>query len=164
MRTLLRKLRGAIGLGLTWAVAGFGLGAVMELVDRQGAIVDIWPMFLAVTGLLSGGVFSLVLGIAGRNRRFDELSMGRFASWGALSGGIFGGLILGGFATGGWPANPVNVALILGVPALGSAAAAAATLAVARGAEDRTLLEERDRVAEVGLSSGERKELLGEDG
>jgi hypothetical protein len=41
---------------------------------------------LGVPGFVGGALFSLVLGVAGRRRRFDELSVARFAVWGALGG------------------------------------------------------------------------------
>jgi hypothetical protein len=41
---------------------------------------------LAVPGFVGGACFSVVLGIAGRRRRFEDLSLSRFAAWGALGG------------------------------------------------------------------------------
>ncbi len=41
---------------------------------------------LAVPGFVGGTLFSLVLGVAGRRRRFEQLSLPRVAAWGALGG------------------------------------------------------------------------------
>jgi hypothetical protein len=52
-------------------------------VDPHGAILDMWPQTLAIVGFVGGVVFSAVLGIAERRRRFGELSIPRFSAWGA---------------------------------------------------------------------------------
>src|SRR4030095_359325 len=97
MQQRLRRIGGAIGMGLTWAI-GWAVvgGAVMEgLVDPHGKILDMWPQTLAIPGFLGGVVFSMVLWIAARRRRFDELSLSRFSALGAMAG-----LLLGVFAVG----------------------------------------------------------------
>ncbi len=84
MKTLLRRLRGALGMGLTWAL-GWAVvgGAVMEgIVDPDGRILDMWPQTLAIPGFLGGVVFAFLLWIAEGRRRFDELSLPRFGLWG----------------------------------------------------------------------------------
>src|SRR5918992_5973371 len=92
MKRWLRRIRGAVGMGLTWAV-GFALvgGGLMEaLVDPHGKILDMWPQTLAIPGFLGGVVFSAVLRIAEGRRRFDELSLSRFGAWGAVAGLLLG--------------------------------------------------------------------------
>jgi hypothetical protein len=54
-----------------------------------------------------------------------------------------------------------TVAVVVGTLTLLSAASAAGTLVLARRAEDRNLLEAGAEAAEVGLTQGEAKELLG---
>jgi hypothetical protein len=54
-----------------------------------------------------------------------------------------------------------TIAVVVGTLTLLSAASAAGTLMLARRAEDRDLLEAGAEVAEVGLTRGEAKELLG---
>ena len=158
MKRWLRRLRGAIGLGLTWAVAGFGGGMVIELVWNVwpgfplGPMADIWPMALAVPGFMGGAAFSAVLGIAGRNRRFDELSLPRFAAWGALGGVALGGLLMAIGLGAAVPSLLVRSALIMGPLALGTAVAASGSLLVARLAEP-DLIEERGLIEEPDLIS-----------
>lgn len=168
----LRRVRGAVGMGLTWAVGGALIGFGIELVHNVwpnplGAFVDIWPAVLAYPAFLGGVVFSVVLGIAGRRRRFDELSLPRFAAWGALGGllaSLFpAALVAVGLAT---PNAPLwQITLALAVPlTVGSALAASGSLALARMAEDRELMAASEDVAEVGLTEEEARELLGGNG
>lgn len=91
MKKWLKRIRGAIGMGLTWAVGGWLVGVAIEVIHNVwpnplGSLVDIWPATLAYPAFLGGVVFSTVLAIAGRRHRFDELSLARFAAWGALGG------------------------------------------------------------------------------
>lgn len=172
MKTWLRRIRGAVGMGLTWALGGALVGFGIELIHNVwpnplGSLVDIWPAVLAYPAFLGGVIFSVVLGIAGRRRRFDELSLPRFAAWGALGGllaSLFpAGLVALGLAT---PNVPLwQITLGLAVPlTTGSAMAAAGSLALARMAEDRELLDAGEDVAEVGLTREEARELLGGEG
>jgi hypothetical protein len=74
-------------MGLTWAAAWGFVGFLIEaFVDPHGRIADIWPAVLGFPAFFGGVFFSIVLGIAARGRRFDELSLPRFAAWGALAG------------------------------------------------------------------------------
>ncbi len=95
----------------------------------------------AVPGFVGGALFSLVLGVAGRHRRFEELSLPRFAAWGAV-GGVLLSLVpaamvavglasIGGSGQGLWQLT----ALVAGPFALLGAGSAAGTLLVARRAE-----------------------------
>lgn len=160
MKTWIRRIRGALGMGVTWAVGWAVIGGLIELVTNfvpgwNGAVIDMWPQTLAIPGFLGGAAFSVVLGIAAGRRRFDELSMPRFAAWGAL-----GGVLV---------SVPLLAVLGVGVPALVAAGivtvlctgSAAATLALARSAEDQEFLDASADVADVGLSEGEARELYG---
>ena len=92
MQSWLRRIRGPVGMVLTWTAAGALVGALIELGNDavpgglpMGALVDVWPPVLALVGrdqqypalLLGGVVYSSVLGLvrlpgAGA---FDELSL-----------------------------------------------------------------------------------------
>lgn len=149
MRAWLRRIRGALGMGLTWGVAGFLAGIVIEVIHNiwpnpLGAAVDIWPAALGYPAFFGGVAFSVVLGIAGRRRRFDELSLPRVAAWGAI-GGLLVSLIPAtlvalGLATPNVPLWQITLALV-GPLALGGAVAASGSLALARMADDRELLD-----------------------
>jgi hypothetical protein len=174
LKTWLTRIRGAIGMGLTWAAgwvfAGVLIGVMAILLT--GIPWEVFEVFdaplpaLAIPGFFGGAVFSAVLGIAGRRHRFDELSLPRFAAWGAL-GGVLVSLIPGAMvvlglarAVGASPGPLQFTAAIVGPLALLSAGSAAGSLMLARKSEDRALLEASADVAEVGLTGDEARELL----
>ncbi len=156
----LRRIRAALGMGVTWAVGwglvGFGIELIQEIVPGwNGAIVDIWPTALALPAFIGGVAFSGVLGIAGRRRRLDEMSLPRFAGWGAL-GGLLVSLPLVALMGLTFPSLVVT-----GVVTALCSSSAVGSLMLARIAEDRELLSASGDVAEVGLTADEAKELLG---
>ncbi len=172
MKKWMRQIRGALRMGLTWAVGGFLVGSGIEIISNVwptplGSMVDIWPAALGFPAFFGGVVFSTVLGIAGRRRRFDELSLPGFAAWGAVGGLIVSlipaAMVAIGLATPNIPLWQITAALI-GPLTLGSAIAASGSLALARMAEDRELLDASRDVADVGLTEEEARELLGGEG
>lgn len=153
MKKWLRRLRGAIGLGLVWAAAWFAAGMVLLLVVGVGAADVPFPLFFGLLGFLAGATFSGILGIFARRRRFDEMSLPRFAGWGAL-----GGLLLSGIVA--LAAGPGAELLVLGpVFAAAGAISAAGTLALARRAEERALPDANAEAVESGLKKNESREL-----
>jgi hypothetical protein len=158
-------------MGLTWAlgwaIAGILIGVASILLpslpwDRFFEIFDAPLPALAVPGFFGGVFFSLVLGVAGRRRRFSELSLPRFTAW-----GVAGGLLLTLF-----PAALVSVGLAtpngsvweltaaIGVPLIAlSAASAAATLLLARRAEGRSAPATSGDGAGASLGEGAAREL-----
>ena len=153
MKKWLRRLRGAIGMGLTWAAAWFGAGLVLLLVVGFGAADVPFPLFFGFLGFLAGATFSGILGIFARRRRFDEMSLPRFAGWGAL-----GGLLLSGIVA--LAAGPGAEVLVLGpVFAAAGAISAAGTLALARRAEERELPNANAEAVEAGLTKDESRKL-----
>src|SRR3954467_5745866 len=84
-----RRIRGAIGMGLTWAAAWGGAGAIVMLgfLLATGSRPDApFPLMFGAFGFIAGVIFSGVLGSLGNRRRFDEMSLPRFAAWGAAGG------------------------------------------------------------------------------
>lgn len=169
MKRWLRRIRGALGLGLIWFAVGFGIGAVIELIHNVwpnpvGGAVDIWPAVLGYPGFLGGVAFSVVLGIVGRRRRFDQLSLPGVAGAGALGGALVAlvpaAMVLVGLATPNEPVWKITAAL-MGPFSIGGAAAAAGTLVLARRADDRERLGVDREVEEAGLTREESRELLG---
>lgn len=175
MATWLRRLRGAVGMGLTWA-AGWALAGVLIGVASRLLPGLPWETFfevfdaplpaLAIPGFLGGALFSTVLGIAGRRRRFDELSLPRFAAWGAVGGLLLSlvpaAMVAVGLASLGRPDLGLwqITATISGPLTLLSAVSASGSLVLARMAEDRASLEAGEDVAEVGPAEGEAQERL----
>lgn len=97
MRSLLHKLRGLMGIGLTWGVSWAAIGTVVALVI---GVVDptsldpgesILGMGLAVggLGLVSGVGFGVVLAFTEKQKMLVELSLPRVALWGALGAAAF---------------------------------------------------------------------------
>jgi hypothetical protein len=91
MKKWLRRILGAVGIGLTWA-AGWGLVGVLigMFVDPDGSMDEMWVAVGAYPGFLGGVVFSAVLQIAEGRRRLDELSLPRFGAWGTAAGLLLG--------------------------------------------------------------------------
>jgi hypothetical protein len=167
MKKWLRRVRGAIGVGITWGVVWGVVGGVLEAVfglppgsSGPGIVFQEFVRgfaALATFGFLGSGVFSIALGLGGRRRSFAEMSLPRFAGWGALAGLIVG-LVL---AVGTGVLTPGALTIGVGVMALLGAGSAAGSLALARVADDRELLEAGEAVAEVGLTTEESGALLG---
>lgn len=168
MKKWLKRIRGAIGMGLTWAlgwaVAGVMIGVASKLLpflpwDSFFEVFDAPLPAFAIPGFFGGVFFSMVLGIAGRRRRFRELSLPLFAAWGAVGGLLLTlfpfALVAVGLASregsdiGAWQI----IAVISGPFILLSAVSAAGSLMLARLGEDRGSLEASEDVAEV---AGER--------
>ena len=94
-----RRIRAAIGMGLVWAAAGFGAGALLARVP--GFYSDLpFALLFAPLGFLSGIIFSGILVVLGR-RGLDRLSLSRFAAWGAVSGLVLTGIFVVGAALRG---------------------------------------------------------------
>ncbi|MDF2772007.1 MAG: hypothetical protein K0S86_1501 [Geminicoccaceae bacterium] len=130
-----RRIRGAIGMGLTWAAAWFGAGMALLLVVGPDAADVPFPLFFGLLGFLAGATFSGILGVFAGRRRFDQMSLPRFAGWGALGGILLSGLVALAAGSGG-------ELLVLGpVFAVAGAVSAAGTLALARRVEGRELLD-----------------------
>jgi len=158
--------------GFGWAIAGVLIGVASILLpglpwDAFFEVFDAPLPAFAIPGFFAGVFFSTVLAIAGRRRRFRELSLPRFAAWGGL-----GGLLLTlfpfaleavglasreGSDVGTWQI----IAVISGPFILLSAVSASITLILARIAEGRELREAREAVADAALTEGEAHALLG---
>lgn len=134
MKHWLRRIRGAIVVGLTWAVGWALVGfLVMEtFVDPHGRIADIWPMVLGIPGFFGGVIFSVVLGFAEGRRQFEDLSLPRFGVWGAVTGALLG--------VAGVAAIGISGLIIVPLTLLG-AASAAGSLALARMGGERKRLK-----------------------
>jgi hypothetical protein len=160
--TLLRRIRGAIGTGLTWALAwalgGILIGIASNVLpflpwDALFKVFDAPLPALAVPGFVGGVLFSIVVSLAARRRRFSDLSLPGFALLGAVGGLLLSlvpaVMVLLGLATmaegalGLW-----QLTAIIAVPLmLMSAASATGSLLLARAGESRELLADADELA-----------------
>jgi hypothetical protein len=157
MRTWLRRIRGAIGMGITWAAAWFVAGSVPRWVFGVNTDAPL-PLVFGLFGLMAGIVFSAVLALTEGSRRFDEMSLPRFAGWGAI-GGLVLSAILAKAASLGWG----DVLALAPTLAVASAVSASGSLAMARRAVRRELPDSHANTAEVELSDHEKRKLLGGD-
>ncbi len=161
MKKWLRRIRGAIGMGLTWAFAWFGAGLILLLVVGFGAADVPFPLGFGLFGFLAGATFSGVLAIVERRRRLDQMSLPRFAGWGAVGGLLTAGIFVLAAALVG-ETTPLEHLVVLGpVFSLAGAGSAAGSLALARRAEKRGTLDARPDAADVGLTEGETEEPPG---
>ncbi|MFH1766217.1 MAG: hypothetical protein ABIF09_18695 [Gemmatimonadota bacterium] len=164
MKRWLRRIRGAIGMGLTWALAWFGAGLVLLLIVGFGAADVPFPLGFGLLGFLAGVTFSGVLGIVGRRRRFDQMSVPLFAGWGAVGGLLMSMIFVFAVALADGPTFIENLVFLGPLFAVAGSGCAAGSLALARMAEDPDLIDASAEVADVGLTGGEVRELLGGGG
>jgi hypothetical protein len=88
MRKWLRRIGGAFGVGLAWALAWAPVAVVIGIgiIDPDESMDEMWFVIGAYPGFLCGVIFSAVLAIVERGRRLDELPFSRIALLGAASG------------------------------------------------------------------------------
>jgi len=145
MNRWLRRIRGAIGMGLAWAAAWFGGGMILLLglvlvTGSTGADVP-YPLGFGLFGFVAGVTFSGVLGLVERHRRFDQMSLRRFAGCGAVGGLLLSAIFVSTVALAEDSAFLWNLVVVGPIFAVAGAGSAAGSLALARRAEDRELLE-----------------------
>ena len=128
MRNLLRRVRGAIGMGLTWGVAWAAVGTLPRWVFGINADAP-FPIVFGVLGFLAGMTFSVVLALTEGRRSFEQMSLARFATWGALGGFVLSALFARAASLG-----LGDVLVVVPTFALASAACASGSLALARRA------------------------------
>lgn len=154
-----RRIRAAIGIGLTWGAAWFGAGILLARVPGFHSDLP-FALLFAPLGFVTGIIFSGILVVIEGRRGFDRMSLWRFAGWGAVSGLLLSGILVGGAALGGETLG--GEVLVFGlVLTMASAVCAAGALALARRAERRELPGPRGDPAEAELTEDEKRELLG---
>jgi len=182
MKKWLKRIRGAVSTALTWAAAWSGVGAIIGLV--AGIYSAVWgsgtaslimtflsptipglifgsalfgSVFFAMCGFAGGAAFSVVLSVTEGRRRFDEMSLLRFAAWGAVGGFLLVMPLLLLLATDSPALYRFGTSVVVALLGAGSASG---SLALARRADDRELLEHSADVADIGLAEEERRGLL----
>ncbi|MFL5480273.1 MAG: hypothetical protein ACJ79J_01670 [Gemmatimonadaceae bacterium] len=153
MSKWLRPIRGAIGMGLTWAAAWGIAGAVPRWLFGFNTDAPL-PLIFAVIGFFAGVIFSAVLSQTERGRELDQLSLPRFAGWGAISGFLLSALFARAASLGMGDAFAI-------VPTftVACAACASGSLALARRAERRQLPDSRADAARAELANQEKRKL-----
>ena len=150
----LRRIRGAIGMGVIWGALWSGAGIELAVVTRFEADAP-FPLIFGVLGFFAGVTFSAFLALSEGRRSFDQLSLPRFATWGA-TGGLLLSAVFAKAASLGWG----DVLAIVPTFALASAVCASGSLAVARRATRRELPGNRGGSAEPELTDDEKRRLL----
>ena len=130
MGTLLRRCRGALGIGALWGAAWAAIFAAVVLIvgvfdpdsiDRGEGPIEA-ARIGGVVGFVSGAVFAMLLSLADGRKTIRDLSVGRAALWGMLGAAAIPLL------------TPANDDLVLVLCPIG-AALAAASVAAAKRAE-----------------------------
>jgi len=149
----LRRIRGAIGIGLTWAVAWGGAGTILMLTIllATGSRPDPpFPLMFGAFGLVAGIVFSGVIGLVEDPSRFDQMSLRRFAAWGTAVGFLLSAIFVMVVALAGDLAFIWNLVVVGPVFAAAGAGSAAGSLALARRAQFwKSLLGQTDVPGDV---------------
>lgn len=141
MNNWLRRIRAALFVGLTWAVVWLPVGLLIGMiVDPDGSMDEPWIAVGTLPGFFAGVMFSVMLGLAARRRKLEELSVAKVGGWGAVAGLLIGLLpfVLGDRdgRTGNLWLLPV---VVVGSITLLSAGSAAASLVLAQKSERREL-------------------------
>jgi len=153
MTRLLQKLRGLMGVGITWgtlwAGIGAGIGVVIgivhpELWQWRNPVFE-WALGMGLYGLVSGVGFGTLLTIREGRKTLFDLSLRRTAMWGLLGAAVVPPLFgaLGMFEVGTTLADVLGAIAVTGF--LGGTFAPA-SVAIARRAE-LGASETRDRLS-----------------
>jgi hypothetical protein len=139
----LRRIRGALGMGLLWAFACSAVGTLPRWVFGVNADAP-FPLLFGLFGFFSGITFSAILAVTEGRRTFEQMSVKRFAGWGALGGFLLSAAFtrLVGFGLG-------DVLVVVPSFALAGAICASGSLALARRATRRELPGSPDNWTEL---------------
>lgn len=149
MNRLFRKLRGMIGMGLTWGVAWaaifYVIISIVAVVDPPSIDAGEQPAFLAAFGgafgFISGAVFGLLLSLAEGRRKLLDITPARAAIWGALGAATLP--VISGRFDQVMFFSPIGAAIAAGTVAIARRAERRAALP---GAEPLLAVEEGDAV------------------
>jgi hypothetical protein len=150
----LRRIRGVIGIGVTWAAAWALVGAVPRWLFGFNTDAP-FPLIFGVLGFVAGVIFSGLLMLTEGRRGFDQLTLPRFAAWGAV-----GGILLAAIFTRAASLALGDVLAIVPTFAIACAACASGSLALARRARMRELPDSRAHTAGTELTDYEKRRLL----
>ena len=150
----LRRIRGAIGIGFTWAAAWAAVGSVPRWLFGFNTDVPL-PLVFGVLGFIAGIIFSGLLMLTEGRRGFDQMRLSRFAAWGAV-----GGFLLSAIFTRAASLGAADALVIAPTFAVACAICASGSLALARRAGMRELPDNRGDAATAELADHEKRRLL----
>lgn len=136
MNRFLRRLRGIVGTGLTWAIgwAGVNLGIAL-LSGLPLSFLGTVAISSLFQGFAAGGVFAVILSIAERRHTLEDLSLKRTALWGGIGGVLLRLAALPLILPLGIPAPSILMPLV--IDGLTGAGFASGSVALARRAETK---------------------------
>ena len=145
MRRWLQRIRGAIGIGVIWAAAWSVAGMVPRWLFGFNADVP-FPLVFGALGFIAGVTFSGLLVLIEGRRSFDEMSVPRFAGWGAVGGFLLSALFARAASLGAG-----DTFLIVPTFAIACAVCASGSLVLGRRAARRELPGTRGDTSAVRL-------------
>ncbi len=154
-----RRVRGAIGMGIIWGFAWLVAGLILLAIVGLDAADVPFPLFFGFLGFWAGVVFSAIFGSIERGRSVAQMTVPRFASWGAV-GGIVLALLVVAIATLGGDSG-AEMLVLAPVFAVSGAISAAGSLALARKAARGDLLASTN-AAEFERYDGDSTERIGD--
>jgi hypothetical protein len=116
-------------MGFTWAVAWSVVGTIPRWLFGFNPD-DPFPIIFGILGFIGGIIFSGVLVLTEGRRSFDQMSLRRFAAWGAV-----GSVLLSAVFTRIASLSVTDVLAIVPTFAIASAVCASGSLALARRAK-----------------------------
>lgn len=144
--TIWKRVRGALGMGLVWALGGLAIGGLIELIDNlmPGGFarqVDMWPQTLAVLAFPRGVLFGALIGMLGAGKRLSDFTYRQFTVWGTAAGIVFGmmGVISGSDA--GFFLITTGLSALAGVTTLATVRLASRKPLLGAGDESKALPE-----------------------
>jgi peptidoglycan/LPS O-acetylase OafA/YrhL len=140
-------------MGLTWGAAWSGAGFVLAVITRFQADAP-FPIIFGVLGFFAGIIFSALLALTEGGRGFDQMSLPRFAGWGAM-----GGLLLAALFAKAASLEWGDVLAVAPTFALACAVCATGSLALARRAVRRELPDIRG-APDAELADHEKRKLF----
>lgn len=149
----LRRIRGAIGIGVTWAAAWALVGSVPRWLFGFNTDAP-FPIIFGVLGFIAGVIFSGLLMLTEGRRGFEEMTLPRFAAWGAV-GGILLSAIFTRIASLGFG----EVLVIAPTFAVACAVCASGSLALAKRARMGELPDNRGDTSKAELTDYEKRRL-----
>lgn len=136
MGKFLRRLRGIIGTGLTWAIGWAVISVGMTIpFGVPLEFLGIIALSGVVRGFIAGGAFATILSIAERHHTLEDLSLRRVGLWGGIGGGLLVLLTMPLMISMGAPVLPSLVNLV--THGLTGAGFAAGSVALARREDPR---------------------------
>jgi hypothetical protein len=122
-----------MGMGITWGFAWSLVGMLPRWILGYKPDAP-FPIIFGVIGFTAGIIFSTIIAIAERRRTFEQISIPRFAAWGAA-----GGLLLSAIFSKAASLGAADILAIVPTFAIACAACASGSLALARRGAPREL-------------------------